>query len=147
MLLFSFYLVSARVNRSFPDIWLYLVPLYAVAGIICLLVAFVVSGPLSLLSWRDVLIVMGLAIVPTILGHSILNQSMRHLRGQIVSVFNLFQFLFAGVLAYFLFGEVPSPVFYAAGALVVGGAIVVIHAMAATTAGERESGTASAPEV
>lgn len=56
-------------------------------------------------------------------------------------------FLFAGALAYFLYGEVPRPVFYAAGALVVGGAIVVIHAMAATAEGERAAETASTPEV
>jgi len=58
-----------------------------------------------------------------------------------------FQFLFAGALAYFLYGEVPRPVFYAAGALVVGGAMVVIHAMASTAEGEREAEAASTPEV
>ena len=107
-------------------------PLYAIAGAICLLVALPLARPLALPPAREFLIVIGLAVIPTILGHSILNNAMRHLRGQIVSVVNLFQFLFAGALAYFLYDEAPRPVFYAAGALVVGGAIVVIHAMAAT---------------
>jgi drug/metabolite transporter (DMT)-like permease len=147
MLLFSLYLVQARSNRDFPSIWLYLVPLYAVAGAICFLVALPFARPLALPSAREYLIVIGLAVVPTILGHSILNNAMRHFRGQIVSVVNLFQFLFAGALAYFLYGEAPRPVFYAAGALVVGGAIVVIHAMVATTEGERAAETAATPEV
>jgi drug/metabolite transporter (DMT)-like permease len=146
MLLFSLYLVQARSNRNFPNIWLYLVPLYAVAGAICFLVALLFA-PLALPPLRECLIIFGLAVVPTILGHSILNNAMRHLRGQIVSVVNLFQFLFAGGLAYFLYGEAPRPVFYAAGALVVGGAIVVIHAMAATEEGERAAESASTPEV
>ncbi len=147
MLLFSVYLMQARTNRNFPNIWLYLVPLYGVAGAICFLVALFVAHPLALPPAREYLIVIGLAVIPTILGHSILNHAMRHLRGQIVSVVNLFQFLFAGGLAYLLFGEAPGPVFYAAGALVIGGAIVVIHAMAATAEGERAAEAASTPEV
>jgi drug/metabolite transporter (DMT)-like permease len=147
MLFFAFYLVQARANRDLPSIWLYVVPLYAAAGVICLFMAFFVARPMTLPAPRELLIIVGLALVPTILGHSILNHAMRHLRGQTVSVVNLFQFIFAGVLAYFLFGEVPRPVFYAAGALVVAGAIIVIHAMASTAEGERAAGDASAPEV
>jgi drug/metabolite transporter (DMT)-like permease len=147
MLLFSFYLAQARTNRNFPNIWLYLVPLYAVAGAICFFVALFFAHTFALPPAREYLIVIGLAVIPTMLGHSILNHAMRHLRGQTVSVVNLFQFLFAGALAYFLYDEVPRPVFYAAGALVVGGAIVVIHAMAATAEGERAAETASTPEV
>ena len=88
---------------------------------ICLVVALLMVRRLSLPSPREYLIIVGLAVVPTILGHSILNHAMRYLRGQVVSVLNLSQFLFAGVLAYLLLGETPRPVFYAAGALVVGG--------------------------
>ena len=146
MLLFSFYLVQARSNE-FPNIWLSLVPLYAGAGAICLLVALPLARPLALPPAREFLIAIGLAVIPTILGHSMLNNAMRHLRDQIVSVVNLFQFLFAGALAYFLYDEAPRPVFYAAGALVVGGAIVVIHAMAATTKGERAAEAAATQEV
>ena len=147
MLFFAFYLVQARANRDFPSIWLYVVPLYAAAGVICFFIAFFVVRPMTLPAPREFLIIIGLALVPTVLGHSILNHAMRHLRGQTVSVVNLFQFVFAGVLAFFLYGEVPRPVFYAAGALVVAGAIIVIHAMAATAEGERTAGDASNPEV
>jgi drug/metabolite transporter (DMT)-like permease len=147
MLFFAFYLVQARANRDFPSIWLYVVPLYAAAGVTCFLMAFFVVRPMTLPAPREFLIIAGLALVPTILGHSILNHAMRHLRGQTVSVVNLFQFVFAGALAFLLYGEVPRPVFYAAGALVVAGAIIVIHAMAATAEGERAAGDASNPEV
>ena len=41
----------------------------------------------------------------------------------------------------------PCPVFYAASALVIGGAIVLIRAMAATAEGGRAAGSASTPEV
>ena len=50
-------------------------------------------------------------------------------------------------MVYFSYDEASRPVFYAAGALVVGGTIVVIHAMAATTEGERAAETAATPEI
>lgn len=127
MVLFSFYLVQGRLNRDVPNIWLYLVPLYAFAGLICLGVASVVADPFaphSALAWWCAL---GLAVGPTIIGHSILNVSIQRLSGQIVSVCNLFQFLFAGVLAWMLFHELPHPAFYSAGLLVVSGALLVIR--------------------
>ncbi|MDP9291297.1 MAG: DMT family transporter [Verrucomicrobiota bacterium] len=146
MLLFSYYLAQARTDRS-PNIWLYLVPLYAVAGVICLVVALFVAHPFAPLAAREYLLVLGLVVVPTILGHSILNHAMKQLSAQVVGVVNLFQFLFAGALAYFLFGEVPRPVFYAAGALVVAGSIIVIGALAATPESERKVDLAATPEL
>lgn len=128
MLLFSVYLVQGRLNRDVPSIWLYLVPLYAIAGVICLLVSLVVADPLSPHPARALWCALGLAVVPTILGHSILNLSMQRLSGPIVGVCNLFQFLFAGLLAHLFFREAPSPAFYGAGALVVSGAVIVIRA-------------------
>jgi drug/metabolite transporter (DMT)-like permease len=147
MLLFAYYLAQGRVNRDFPNLWLYLVPLYAFAGALCFLVALLAADPLGPHSARDYLLSLGLAVVPTIAGHSILNHAMKHLRGQIVSVVNLFQFLFAGMLAYVIFGEAPHLVFYAAGALVVGGALIVIHAVATMPAGEHELAVAATSEV
>lgn len=138
MLLFSGYLAQARVNRGFPSLWLYLVPLYGVAGVLCFIVALILADPLGPHPAREYGLALAQAVVPTILGHSILNYAMRHLRGQVVSVVNLFQFICAGVLAYVFFGEVPEPVFYGAGLLVVAGAIVVIRAVAATPVGESE---------
>lgn len=137
MALFSFYLVQARLNRDVPNLWLYLVPLYALAGLICLGVSFFVADPLGPHPAGAYWAALGLAVVPTILGHSILNHSVQRLGGQIVSVFSLGQFLFAGALAFVLFGEAPRLTFYGAGALVVLGAVLVIRGMAATPSGER----------
>lgn len=147
MLLFSYYLVQGRVSRQIPSIWLYVVPLYAFAGLICFIIALFMAHPLQIHPPRDYLTVLGLAIIPTILGHSILNLSMKRLSGQIVSVCNLMQFLFAGVLAYFIFGEAPRPAFYPAGVLVVTGAVIVILAVAATARGEKELKESAASEV
>ena len=136
MILFSFYLVQGRLNRDVPSIWLYLVPLYAFAGLMCLGVASVVADPFAAHPAKSWWCALGLTVGPTIIGHSILNLSIQKLSGQIVSVCNLFQFLFAGALAFVLFHEVPGAAFYGAGVLVVSGAAIVIWS--ATSLANRE---------
>lgn len=129
MLLFALYLALGRLNRDFPGIWLYLVPVYGLTGLICFAAAGVVTNPFQVYAGREYLILLALVLVPTIIGHSCLNYALKHLRGQVVSICNLSQVLFASVMALLLFGEVPAPVFYLAAALIVGGATIAIRAM------------------
>ncbi len=123
MLLFALYLVFARRNRDLPTVFLYVVPLYASAALTCTVAAVLFELPFTVerRGW-EILMVIGLALVPTVLGHSSLNLAMTRLRGQVVPVANLGQPLFAGVMAFLLLGEIPSPAFYAACVLIVTGA-------------------------
>jgi drug/metabolite transporter (DMT)-like permease len=130
MILFALYLALGRLNRDFPSIWLYLVPLYFAAGLVCFAASLAFTRPWAVGSAADVLCIVGLAVVPTVLGHSALNWSMRHIRGQVVGVVNLGQFIFAGVMGYLLLRppEVPPWTFYPAAALVVAGAYLALRA-------------------
>ena len=103
---------------------LFLTPLWVLerrllAGGICLVVALGIEPHLPVMTPKETLTLLGLVFVPTIIGHSLLNVSMRHLRGQIVTTTNTAQCLFAGVMAYFLFAEVPRLGFYVAAVAVV----------------------------
>jgi len=119
MLLFAVYLVLARRFRHHPTTLLYVTPLYAVAAVASFLVAAGVGSEWPS-DWRaEAPWVLLLALLPTIIGHSLLNRAMRHLRGQVVAVVNMSQFVFAGVLAWIVLGERPQGAFYAAAALVV----------------------------
>ena len=71
---------------------------------------------------------LALAAVPTVCGHSLLNAAIRGIRGQVVSLVNVSQFIFAAVMGYLLFGEAPPVVFYAASAIVVAGLAIVVWA-------------------
>jgi len=51
---------------------------------------------------------------------------MKHLLGQVVSIINLTEFIFAGIMGYFLLGEIPRVNFYISGMLVAGGTFTVI---------------------
>lgn len=128
MLLFAWYLALGRKNRDFPSLWLYVVPVYAQAAVICLLAALPWLHTFAVNDTREWLLMLGLAVLPTIMGHSLLNASMRHLRGQVVSLGNVGQFIFAGVMAWLLFGQVPPVAFYGASLLVVAGVALVVFA-------------------
>jgi drug/metabolite transporter (DMT)-like permease len=131
MLLFGLYLALGRRNRDFPSIWLYVIPVYGQAALICLLVALPRIMTFDVRSAHEWAIMVGLAALPTVCGHSLLNAAMRRIRGQIVSLCNMSQFVFAGFMGYLLYGEIPSSLFYVASAIVVTGVAIVVFAMPA----------------
>jgi drug/metabolite transporter (DMT)-like permease len=130
MLLFSLYLLLARKNETRGKLWLYIVPLYFIGGCFCLLIALAVETPLPPLRWRELPLVLGMALLPTVVGHSIYNASMKRLRSQTVTLLTQGEFLCAALLSFLFFGEVPSRVFYGAAALVIAGICVTISAAA-----------------
>jgi len=120
------YLALGRRNGMRVRLWLYLVPLYGIAGLICLACALVVINPIKAYTLDNLLYILALALIPTSCGHSLLNYALRHFRGQVVSVANLAQPIFAGLLGFLLFGELPPLVFYPAAALILAGVGVVL---------------------
>jgi len=54
------------------------------------------------------------------------------MRGQVVSIVNMGQFIFAGAMGYLFLHEVPALPFYAASVLVVVGAVLAIKGGEAT---------------
>ncbi len=128
MLMFALYLALGRRNRDFPSIWLYVIPVYGQAALVCLLVSLPRLGTFQATSVREWSIMVALASIPTVCGHSLLNAAMRRIRGQIVSLCNVSQLVFASVMGYFLFGEIPRALFYISAAIVVAGVIVVVLA-------------------
>ncbi len=112
MLFFSTYLVLSRKNAERGSFWLYVVPLYFIAAVLCFLTALFLEDPLRTYETKDLLFGLALGLVPTVIGHTVMNYAMQRLRGQVVSIFVMLQFVFAGILSYFIFGEIPSRTFY-----------------------------------
>ncbi len=117
MILFGFYLALGRNSAKYESIWLYLIPMYLVAGVFCFFIALFYSSPLHEYSNKEITMIVGLAVVPTVIGHSLLNYSMQKFRGQTVSIVNMGQFIIAGIVAYFLYQEIPATAFFIASIL------------------------------
>ena len=117
MILFAYYLALAKDSARYESIWLYVFPMYLLAGIFCFILALFFSSPVHVYSPYEGLMILLLAVVPTIGGHTILNFSMQKFRGQTVSIINMSQFIFAGIVAYFIYTEIPTREFYIASLL------------------------------
>jgi drug/metabolite transporter (DMT)-like permease len=127
MLLAALYMALGRRNRDVPSLFLYVVPLYAVAGLVCLVAGLPHVATLARVTAHEAALVLGLTLVPTIIGHSLINRAMKHFRGVVVTVCNLGQFVLAGFNAWVVFGEVPDAAFWPAAGLVVAGAAVALR--------------------
>jgi len=126
MLLVAWYVALGRRNRDFPSLWLYVVPIYLQSGLVCLLVALPRLREFGMGTPREWWLIVALACFPTILGHTLLNYTVRHLRGQIVGLASAAQFIFPAIFAYFLFDEHPAPLFYASSLIVIAGIALVV---------------------
>lgn len=138
MLLLGLYLTLGRRYRHHPTVWLYVVPLYYYAAAASLAASGVLAKSLKVDWSREWPWVLALAVIPTIIGHSLINNAMRHLRGQIVALANMLQFVFAGVLAYYFPPhETPDWTFYPACVLLVIAGVIVVQR---SGSGSRDSG-------
>lgn len=136
MIFLTAYLCLGKKFASMPSIFLYIFPLYLVTGMLALIASIIYGGisggytpaeyiPQDNYQWA---VVIGLALVPTVLGHTILNKSMQSLRGQSVAVVNVLHPVFAGIVGYFFYSEVPGANFFVAAALVFTGIWLVVTA-------------------
>jgi drug/metabolite transporter (DMT)-like permease len=123
------YLAWGRRYGRGTSIFLYIVPLYWMAGLISLGLAFGLHDGPPPTNWEQILIAIGAAIVPTVIGHTALNHAMIHLPSQVVSIANLGQFLVV-VIAILLFpslGEKPTWHLLPPAMLVLSGSYIVIR--------------------
>ncbi len=125
-LLYGLYFALGRRNRRQLSVMLYIVPLYFIAGLTCFIMALPGEDPLAPISWADAGCIAGLALIPTVIGHSLINNSLRFLRGQMVSILSQTQILFGGLLGYVLLNEVPPAALYPAALLTAGGAALAL---------------------
>jgi len=128
MLLLAWYLILARKNKWVPSIWLYLVPLYATASVLCFAIGLARVGLPQINSNHEWIYLLLLGIVPTVLGHSLLNMAMQWFRSQMVALLNQMQFVYAGILGLLFFNEMPNTPFYLASTCMLAGVFWTIFA-------------------
>jgi drug/metabolite transporter (DMT)-like permease len=115
------YFIVGRKARARVSLLAYVTPLYAFCSVI-LLVWALGSGsrlyPYDSTVWFYFL---ALAVVPTILGHTVFNWAIKHVRPSAISVAFLGEPVVASLLALLLFGQQPSLSTLIGGVFVLGG--------------------------
>ena len=126
----AIYLALARRLRR-GSLWVYLTPIYFFAGVICSILAWCFQGPPPVPHGREILLMLGLAIIPTVVAHSIYNRAMTELRPNILGVLNLLQCPLAGFSAWLLWNEHPTAGFWLASAAAATAFLVLMYPMLA----------------
>jgi drug/metabolite transporter (DMT)-like permease len=97
-------LLGRRLRPHLPNAT-YAATVYAVAGVVCLLVLVALGLPVVRYSNRDWLCFILMALIPTGIGHTALNHALRYLSAARLSVLNLTEPALAGLVAYEVWGE------------------------------------------
>ncbi|WP_027410556.1 DMT family transporter [Anoxybacteroides tepidamans] len=92
---------------------------YGVSSITLLIYALCFRYPLLSYSKTDWFCFVALAIVPTLLGHSLMNWSVKWVSAATISMSILFEPVGAAILAYFLLGEMIQPSQWLGGILIL----------------------------
>lgn len=117
----TLYLFVARMTRGEIDLMPYLTLVYGAAALILLIFNLAANHNLVDYSPRVHLLFLLLALVPTGVGHSLINWAARRIEVYKVNLAVLGEPLIASILAYFFFQELPLGWFYAGAALILGG--------------------------
>ena len=106
---FAIYLVIGRKLRAklslMPYIWL----VYGFAAVFLLILNFGTGTPITGYTPRAYLMILLLALVPQLIGHTSFNYSLRYLSATFVGIATQVEPIGSGLAAYLVFTEVPLP--------------------------------------
>ncbi len=120
-LMASCYLLTGRHLRRRLDALTYNAGVYSVAAVLLLSAALAAGSPLSGFAPRTWLCLILLAVIPQVIGHSILNWALKHLTATMVTVLILGEPVGAGLIAYFALRETLAPLQAVGGGLILAG--------------------------
>jgi len=121
------YFLSGRVARRTVGVLPYSVSVYGLSALILFLSAAFAGDRLVVTDGREITLFLLMALIPTVLGHTMFNYALRKVPAYIVSTSVLGEPVGASLLAYLLIpGEVPGAWIVVGGALVVGGLYIVL---------------------
>ena len=115
------YLFLGRSFREKVDYFPYIYTIYTYAAFFLGIFTLIRGLPLTGYGTTNYLYFLGLALGPTLVGHSVLNYSVRFLPTTIVSLSILGEPIITTILAWFILGEGITPVTLIGGLFIMGG--------------------------
>ena len=102
---FAGYLVIGSGARRHLDTLAYSVPVYGLCAVVLAALSLLFRQPLTAFTGADLLVFLGLALIPTLAGHLLYNWALRYLPATAVSVSFLGEPVGASLLALLLLGQ------------------------------------------
>lgn len=115
------YFIVGRKARTRISLLGYVTPLYAVCSLLLLLGVLAAGEPLYPYTAAQWTYFAALAVVPTILGHTVFNWAIKHVRPSTISLAFLGEPVAASLLAFLFFAQQPPLATLIGGALVLAG--------------------------
>jgi len=122
----TLYMFVARAMRQKIELIPYLTAVYGSAAVILLAFNLVVGNQLVRYPLKVHFLMLLLALIPTGIGHSLINWAARHTEVYRVNLAILGEPILASILAYFFFAEVPYGFFWIGASLIVVGIILAL---------------------
>lgn len=113
----SFYIIAGRKVRPNIDLLPYITLLYSIAALTLVPFCIVMKAPLFSLTPKAYFWILMLALVPTLIGHTMYNWALRYLKAFTVNAGIIVEPIGATLLAWFLFHEKPGQWLYPGAAL------------------------------
>ena len=123
-LLVSIYLLIGRVARRELSWLTYVFPVYTFSALTLLVLALITQTPLLGQTPLIYLLCLGMAVGPQLIGHGSFNYALKYLPAALLGLLSLTEPIFASLIAFGLFQEVPSGM-STTGMLVAVGAVVL----------------------
>lgn len=120
----SCYLLLGRLLRRRLSTLAYVWPCYSIAGSVLLLICLLTAQPLFGYSFNTYLLLVLLAVVPQIIGHSAFNWALAYFTPVFVTVAILGEPIGASVLAFFILREIPPTINLLGAAFTLAGIIL-----------------------
>ena len=98
----------------------YTMVVYSVSSIVLFFYVIVTGASFGPYERQDWVLFLLLAVIPNLLGHTLLNWSIKYLSANVISVSILFEPIGAAILAFFIFNEHLGP------SQLLGGGIVIL---------------------
>lgn len=126
----ALYTLIGRIQRGYLSTTIYTFLTYLACFLTLLLMAVCSGTPLVGYGGREWLIGLGLAVLCTLMGHSLFSWCLKYLSPAYVSAVKLCEPVFSGLLAVPLFGEIPTPVQLLGGVIILGAVLLYTWAEA-----------------
>jgi drug/metabolite transporter (DMT)-like permease len=121
----AYLLIGRKVRSQIP--WLnYIYSVYYLSALWLLLFHLILFRRFPLPYQRDLLLILAMALLPSILGHGLMNLAIRYFKAFVVNAAFLGEPVLATILAYFFFGESPDLYFYLGATLVFLGLLMIL---------------------
>ncbi|MFO7850531.1 MAG: DMT family transporter [Spirochaetia bacterium] len=117
----GFYLIVGRSVRKRHSLSYYTFFVYSTSAFFLFIYAALAESSFFEYPPREWILFLLLALMCTLLGHSLYNWSLKYLPGTFISVTILIEPIAASIMAFFLFSEIPTPVSGIGAALVLAG--------------------------